>query len=705
MSQALVAVCGNGPVTVPPMSGQSLDPNDEIMYILHTGQSNLLGTVLATNSQPVFGFLPAMQYGSTYYVSAVVGNSVSNGVDLNDPCLAVAIGTPIVFNALPTASIQGSTSVCQGESAVLSFQLTGNGPFTVSYEVGNQSLILNNIFDGYQLATNPGVGTTTYTLTGVSTANCNNTATGSAVVTVLPSPTTQSTAAICEGESIVLAGAPQTQPGIYVDLFSTSQGCDSTVYTTLIVNPFDSIFVNGTSCVPSQAGVFYNYFTNQFGCDSVVVQTIVFSPSDTTFAYLQSCDPNQTGTTIETFSNQFGCDSVSIVTTSLLPTDTTFIISQTCDPNQAGINTLNLSNQFGCDSVVVIQTNLFPLPSLVANLTSDFNGFAVSCFGANDGSATALVTSGGTAPFFYLWSDGQQSAIASNLSDGNYFVTVTDINGCQASASVEVNSPDELNIYEIAVNGFECNSTADASIEVGANGGAGGYQFSINDGEPQPGGFFSIEHIGAYKLEVQDINGCESSLIVVMEGAVPFSLELGPDLTIALGETVEVEVVVNEIPLADIASLTWSPETGLLSCVGCILQTLQPTETTTYTVEATSKAGCKATSTLTINVEGSSVEESAIYFPTAFSPNDDGINDWFRFYAGPKVAEVELLQVFSRKGDLIFQEKNLPPTYQTGWDGQFNLRVVNSGVYAWHAIVRLTDGSSKELNGDITLMR
>ena len=62
-------------------------------------------------------------------------------------------------------------------------------------------------------------------------------------------------------------------------------------------------------------------------------------------------------------------------------------------------------------------------------LTSTVSSMDALCNGSSDGSAT-VTTSGGTAPYTYLWDDGQTTAMAGALTAGSYTVTVTDANGC-----------------------------------------------------------------------------------------------------------------------------------------------------------------------------------------------------------------------------------------------------------------------------------
>ena len=108
MSNSLLTNCGTGCITATYFNlNQYLDTNDVLQFVLHTGSANqILNEILRSNT-PTFCFNTAtMSYGVTYYISAVVGDpDVQGNVILTDDCTVVSIGTPIVFYAIPVASI------------------------------------------------------------------------------------------------------------------------------------------------------------------------------------------------------------------------------------------------------------------------------------------------------------------------------------------------------------------------------------------------------------------------------------------------------------------------------------------------------------------------------------------------------------------------------------------------------------------------
>lgn len=87
-------------------------------------------------------------------------------------------------------------------------------------------------------------------------------------------------------------------------------------------------------------------------------------------------------------------------------------------------------------------------------------------------------------------------------------------------------------------------------------------------------------------------------------------------------------------------------------------------------------------------------------FPSAFTPNGDGINDVFQPNQGSDAISYNL-KIYSRTGMLLFNTNAL----QNGWQGEYNGSLVNSGVYYW--VVTYTNNTGKSLNksGSVTLIR
>jgi gliding motility-associated-like protein len=186
METATQEICGTGSVTVDyDDANQFFDGNDGLQFILHSGNSfNITPPIIAKSDMPVVTFDPGtMSFGTTYYLSAVVGDMVAGSVDLNDPCLQVAAGTPVVFYDIPDGTIAGGTEICEGEPADLILNLQGESPWTV--EINGQSL---NVFTSpftYQVSPTT---TTTYNLTSVTDAHCMKALTGSQTIIVHHSP-------------------------------------------------------------------------------------------------------------------------------------------------------------------------------------------------------------------------------------------------------------------------------------------------------------------------------------------------------------------------------------------------------------------------------------------------------------------------------------------------------------------------------------
>ncbi len=125
-----------------------------------------------------------------------------------------------------------------------------------------------------------------------------------------------------------------------------------------------------------------------------------------------------------------------------------------------------------------------------------------------------------------------------------------------------------------------------------------------------------------------------------------------------------------------------------------------PEETTTYTVTVTDEDGCTTTERLTITVLTPECNKPFLFFPNAFTPNNDGFNDIAYFRAAFSVDEV-FFMIYSRWGEKVFESNSL----DQGWDGTFKGEKLCSDVYAYYLRVRCANGEEYTEKGNITLLR
>ena len=142
---------------------------------------------------------------TTYTVTAVS----------DDVCSGTASGSAtFTVRPLPGATLSGSTTICAGQSTELRADLTGTGPWTVTWSDGFVDTAVT-VSPSLHVVS-PG-STTTYTVTSVVDAFCSSSGTGSATVTVLAGPapdvaiTTPSP--VAPGSSGLVASVPDAGPG------------------------------------------------------------------------------------------------------------------------------------------------------------------------------------------------------------------------------------------------------------------------------------------------------------------------------------------------------------------------------------------------------------------------------------------------------------------------------------------------------------
>lgn len=162
-----LSTCEGGNVTATHLGGETLDGNDVTAYVLHTDTGTVLGTVFDQNSTGIFSFQNGMVYGTTYYISFVVGNNLNSQPDPNDPCLAVAPGQPVTFFQNPVVNAGPDADTCG-----LNLTLNGNagaGQWTVGSVPNGATLAFADDQDPQSGVTASAAGT--YSLSWTVSAN------------------------------------------------------------------------------------------------------------------------------------------------------------------------------------------------------------------------------------------------------------------------------------------------------------------------------------------------------------------------------------------------------------------------------------------------------------------------------------------------------------------------------------------------------
>ncbi len=141
----------------------------------------------------------------------------------------------------------------------------------------------------------------------------------------------------------------------------------------------------------------------------------------------------------------------------------------------------------------------------------------VSCFGGNDGSITVFA-SGGTYPYSYNWSNGDNFQTVNGLSAGNYTCVITDANNCQTSVNTVITEPSQPIQLSIAQTPLSCYNNSSGQINLTVTGGTTPYTFDWYNGQFQQLSQHVEDPINLqadyYQVNVVDANGCFDTISV-----------------------------------------------------------------------------------------------------------------------------------------------------------------------------------------------
>ena len=175
------------------------------------------------------------------------------------------------------------------------------------------------------------------------------------------------------------------------------------------------------------------------------------------------------------------------------------------------------------------------------------------------------------------------------------------------------------------------------------------------------------------------------------------TVELGADLNLSTGTTINLNAVTQNGP---IASWAWAPAAGL-SCTTCPSPVLKVTNDITYNVTVTNIYGCIARDNISISTF---CQNSQVFVPNAFTPDGDGLND-ILMVRGTGIF-VKNFRIFNRWGELVFQRTNFNPNDKLyGWDGKVRGVPASSDVFVFTAEVVCDNGVNYTYKGNTTLLK
>jgi len=622
--------------------------------------------------------------------------------------LSATINQPAAIS-VSTTTVSANCGVSDGSATAM---VTGGiGTLTYQWSVGTSTIALDS-----------GLAANSYTVTVTDSNHC--TAVGTAAISNIGGPTAivaSQTNENCNGGNtgkIVLNVTGGTQPYTYiwspnVSSVDSAVGLTATTYTVTVHDASSCIAVVAATITQPQAlSASLQSVNADCGLNDGWAK-ITASGGTGSYIYLWSV-PQSTdsitgltgGTYYVTVTDSLGCqltDSVvvgtnsgpaapvitaggpitfcqggSVVLTSSVTTGNTWsttATTQSITVSSAGTYTVT-QTVGGCTSppsaaVVVTVNPIAPAPTITASGPLSF------CLGDS-------VTLTSSAPSGNLWSDNETTQSIVVKSSGTY--TVTDTAGpCPGppSASVTVTIVSGIQPVITPTQLSLCPGTGSDTLNA-TTASATAYLWSTTSTQPS----IIITSAGTYRVTVT-VNGCQGwdSITINAQPLLgPLSLS---DTSVCVGDLVTLDATT-----ANATSYVWS------GAINAITPVINVDSQGVYNVVVSNSCGSE-TASATISSKDCNCQ---IVMPDAFTPNGDGVNDFF--YPDFKCDNPKylIMRIFNRWGEKVFETTDL----YGQWDGRYRGSMQPPGVYVYYAeFVGLQNNVEKtyKLIGSVTLIR
>jgi gliding motility-associated-like protein len=343
----------------------------------------------------------------------------------------------------------------------------------------------------------------------------------------------------------------------------------------------------------------------------------------------------------------------------------------------------NYTVSFTAGGTCYADTTVTHLIQMLSVSTGTIN---VSCSGGNDGKAFVAATGGSNYTYSWNTQPVQNTDTAFNLSAGNYSVTVSAPGFCDATTTVSVSEPAPLS-NTVAVVADTCSGGV-GEITVTVSGGTSPYSF-IWSTSGSTSNQLSNLHVGNYTATITDFNNCTLSAAADVPYTTGIAVMDSLVENVSCYGTGDGKIIVSISGGVPPYTYQWSNSANTAA--------INHLATGNYLLTVTDVNNCSAGHSATIDKEYC---PSYIYFPTAFSPNGDGVNDFFK----PKYSidfRQYFIRVYNRWGEEVYESSDV----NEGWNGVYKGIPQPLSVFVWYADYSFLDGKKHTEAGNVTLVK
>jgi gliding motility-associated-like protein len=361
-----------------------------------------------------------------------------------------------------------------------------------------------------------------------------------------------------------------------------------------------------------------------------------------------------------------------------------------------GSYTVNITDKTLCS---INQTSVIVEPKLLI-LSANIKN-ALDCNDANSG-AINLIVAGGSPPYTYAWSNGAITEDLVNITTGNYLVKVTDANGCSKQAQYSINRPDPIVTSVDTKTDYDCaTKNVKQSFVANIAGGVPPYILSWSSGTVIGANneVMNTNKNGTVILNVTDAVGCTSSYTFNVKlpilGTPSFDISSFGYSSFGI-YSISDPIQFTNTATGDFVSVIWDFGDGTTSAEINPVHTFVNPKEYVITQTVSYPFGCVYVKKITINIEKGYV----LVVPTAFTPNNDTVNDTFRPVT--KGLKNVRLDIYDTWGAMIYSEKG---DVMKGWDGKIKNANAENGNYYYKVSAETFYGTIVNENSPFVLIK